>query len=92
MAVSQRSRVITLYKNLLYLGRDYPQGYDFFRSKCHAAFLKNRDIEEDKVRALLILYNIKMMTEFINLMNRCRLKNGSLRETISSKNWRLSTC
>merc|ERR1712025_599079 len=53
MAVSQRSRVITLYKNLLYLGRDYPQGYDFFRSKCHATFLRNKDLEEDQVEEWL---------------------------------------
>ena len=87
MAVSQRSRVITLYKNLLYLGRDYPQGYDFFRSKCHAAFLRNKDLEEDQVRAVLILYKVQMMTVSINLESLgCRLKNGLLRETTSSKN------
>ena len=42
---SQRSRVIQLYKNLLHLGREYPQGYDYFRSKCHNAFTKNKDIK-----------------------------------------------
>lgn len=28
---------------MLFLGRDWPAGYDFFRSRCHKAFIKNRD-------------------------------------------------
>jgi len=45
---SQRSRVIQLYKNLLHLGREYPQGYDYFRSKCHNAFTKNKNIKGEE--------------------------------------------
>ncbi|CAG9762500.1 unnamed protein product [Ceutorhynchus assimilis] len=41
--MSQRSRVVTLYKNLLHLGKEWPKGYDFFRSRLHNAFLKNKD-------------------------------------------------
>ena len=26
------------------MGRDYPHGYDYFRTRCHAAFLRNRDL------------------------------------------------
>jgi len=51
--VSQRSRVVQLYKNLLHLGRDYPQGYDFFRGKCHGAFLKNKEIPPEQVEEWL---------------------------------------
>ncbi|KAK8386125.1 hypothetical protein O3P69_010689 [Scylla paramamosain] len=40
--MSQRSQVIQLYKNLLYLGREYPMGYEYFREKLKNAFLKNR--------------------------------------------------
>ena len=47
---SQRSRVIQLYKNLLHLGKDYPQGYQYFRGKCHGAFIRNKDIEGDQVK------------------------------------------
>ena len=54
---SQRSRVIQLYKNLLYLGREYPQGYDYFRGKCHAAFMRNKGLEGPQVKSLIFLRN-----------------------------------
>ncbi|KAF7488008.1 LYR motif-containing protein 5A [Sarcoptes scabiei] len=38
-----RSQVLSLYKTLLYYGRDYPLGYKYFRDRCHRAFIKNRD-------------------------------------------------
>jgi len=44
---SQRSRVVQLYKTLLYMGRDYPQGYDYFRVRCHGAFMKNKDLSPE---------------------------------------------
>ena len=52
---SQRLRVIQLYKNLLYLGRDYPQGYDYFRGKCHSAFMRNKDLEGQQVRVCFVI-------------------------------------
>merc|ERR1712073_290758 len=52
-AQAQRSRVIQLYKNLLYLGREYPQGYDYFRTRCHNAFMKNKDIQGEQVEEWL---------------------------------------
>ncbi|XP_076047700.1 electron transfer flavoprotein regulatory factor 1-like [Oratosquilla oratoria] len=42
-SMAHRSQVIQLYKNLLYLGREYPLGYDYFRERLKRAFLKNRD-------------------------------------------------
>lgn len=37
--------------DLLYLGREYPQGYDFFRARLRKAFSRQRDLEdEDKIR------------------------------------------
>ncbi|KAJ8299789.1 hypothetical protein KUTeg_023849 [Tegillarca granosa] len=27
---------------LLYLGREYPKGYDYFKKKCKAAFMKTK--------------------------------------------------
>jgi len=41
---SQRARVMTLYRTLLHLGREYPQGYTYFRDRCHGAFLRNKDL------------------------------------------------
>ena len=36
------------------MGRDYPKGYDFFRTRAKAAFLKNKDVTDPEViRALL---------------------------------------
>ncbi|KAK9501783.1 hypothetical protein O3M35_012454 [Rhynocoris fuscipes] len=44
--MSQRTKVIELYKTLLHLGKDYPQGYDYFRSRLKKAFLKNKDVTD----------------------------------------------
>jgi len=50
---SQRSRVVNLYKTLLYLGREYPQGYVYFRDRCHSAFMKNSQLPPDQVEPWL---------------------------------------
>ncbi|OZJ01415.1 hypothetical protein BZG36_05676 [Bifiguratus adelaidae] len=45
--MSQRGKVIALYKQLVYLGREYPLGYEeFFRPRLKAAFLKKRDLKD----------------------------------------------
>lgn len=54
MANSLRGEVIKLYKNLLYLGREYPKGADYFRSRLKAAFLKNKDeTDPEKIKQLI---------------------------------------
>lgn len=36
---------------LLYLGRDYPAGYQFFRPRLHKAFMANAGLrDEDKIK------------------------------------------
>ncbi|XP_049267404.1 electron transfer flavoprotein regulatory factor 1 [Rhipicephalus sanguineus] len=45
---------VQLYKNLLHLGRDYPKGYDYFRSRLKAAFLKNRDVKDPEQLTMLL--------------------------------------
>ncbi|KAK5866755.1 hypothetical protein PBY51_011305 [Eleginops maclovinus] len=42
MANPLRAEVVRLYKNLLYLGRDYPKGGEYFRDRLRAAFSKNK--------------------------------------------------
>ncbi|KAH6641364.1 LYR family protein [Chaetomium tenue] len=42
-----RRQVIAIYKQLLYLGRDYPQGYDFFRPRLHRAFMANANLTDE---------------------------------------------
>ncbi|ROW16047.1 hypothetical protein VPNG_02503 [Cytospora leucostoma] len=33
---------------LLYLGREYPQGYDFFRPRLHKAFMGNAGLRDEQ--------------------------------------------
>ncbi|KAH6937085.1 hypothetical protein HPB50_025521 [Hyalomma asiaticum] len=40
--------------HLLHLGRDYPKGYDYFRSRLKAAFLKNRDVKDPEQLTMLL--------------------------------------
>ncbi|KAK9264321.1 growth hormone-inducible soluble protein-like protein [Lipomyces tetrasporus] len=41
-----RSKVIRQYKQLLFMGREYPRGYKYFRDKVHAGFKKNADLTD----------------------------------------------
>ncbi|CAG9864325.1 unnamed protein product [Phyllotreta striolata] len=41
--MSQRSRVINLYKTFLNLSKDWPKGRDHFRRGLHKSFSKNKD-------------------------------------------------
>ncbi|XP_050347199.1 electron transfer flavoprotein regulatory factor 1 [Nymphalis io] len=43
MSQPQRRAVLNLYKTLLFLGRDWPQGYDLFRKRLHNVFLRNSE-------------------------------------------------
>lgn len=54
MANPLRSEVVRLYKNLLYLGREYPKGGDYFRDRLRAAFAKNRSVQDpEKIKELI---------------------------------------
>ncbi|KAK4114835.1 hypothetical protein N656DRAFT_777019 [Canariomyces notabilis] len=43
-----RRQVIAIYKQLLFLGRDYPLGYDYFRTRLHRAFKANAHLEDEE--------------------------------------------
>ncbi|KAK3370076.1 hypothetical protein B0H63DRAFT_486085 [Podospora didyma] len=46
-----RRQVIAVYKELLTLGRNYPQGFDFFRPRLHRAFMANANLsDEEEIR------------------------------------------
>eukprot|EP01089_Gocevia_fonbrunei_P014097 TRINITY_DN3787_c0_g1_i1.p1 TRINITY_DN3787_c0_g1~~TRINITY_DN3787_c0_g1_i1.p1 ORF type:complete len:104 (+),score=16.47 TRINITY_DN3787_c0_g1_i1:83-394(+) len=47
--MSLRREVVNLYKQLLWIGRDYPAGYDVFRNGLKRAFLKMKD-EKDPTK------------------------------------------
>ncbi|CAH0380661.1 unnamed protein product [Bemisia tabaci] len=61
-AMSQKKRVIELYKTLLALGRDYPQGYDFFRARLKRAFMNNREeTSPEKIEEMINRGNAKFI-------------------------------
>lgn len=39
---------------LLYLGREYPMGYEYFREKLKRAFMKNREVTDPEQIKVLI--------------------------------------
>ncbi|KAF5713976.1 NADH-ubiquinone oxidoreductase complex 1 LYR family [Fusarium mundagurra] len=44
-------QVIAIYKELLYMGREYPLGFDYFRPRLHKAFIsKAGERDENKIR------------------------------------------
>lgn len=46
-----RRQVINIYKELLYLGREYPLGYGYFRQRLHKAFSGQAHLtDEEKIR------------------------------------------
>lgn len=49
-----RAKVKELYKTLLYLGKEYPLGEDYFKKKLKAAFLKHQDVTDPNDIELLI--------------------------------------
>lgn len=52
--MSQQTSVKQLYKTLLYLGREWPQGYDLFRKRLHKVFVKNSQETEPQKIDLMI--------------------------------------
>ncbi|KAF3389025.1 LYR motif-containing protein 5 [Penicillium rolfsii] len=46
-----RRQVINVYKELLWLGREYPLGYQYFRDRLHRAFAGQAHLtDEDQIR------------------------------------------
>ncbi|XP_045447322.1 electron transfer flavoprotein regulatory factor 1 [Melitaea cinxia] len=43
MSQPQRRAVLNLYKTLLHLGREWPQGYDLFKKRLHKVFVRNSE-------------------------------------------------
>jgi len=49
-----RYAVKQLYKQLLFLGKDYPKGQEYFNTKLKAAFMKNKDeTDPEKIKQLI---------------------------------------
>ncbi|KAL5340812.1 LYR motif-containing protein 5A [Aspergillus crustosus] len=43
-----RRQVINVYKELLFMGRNYPLGYGYFRDRLHRAFSAQSNIKDDE--------------------------------------------
>jgi hypothetical protein len=43
-----KREVIRIYKELLYLGREYPLGFDYFRPRLHKAFASQASLEDEE--------------------------------------------
>ncbi|TKA32178.1 hypothetical protein B0A50_01426 [Salinomyces thailandicus] len=43
-----RMEVIRIYRELLYLGREYPLGYDYFRPRLHKAFMAKASLQDEE--------------------------------------------
>lgn len=49
-----RFAVKRLYKQLLYLGKEYPMGEEYFKSKLKKGFMKNKDeTDPEKIKMLI---------------------------------------
>lgn len=59
----QRNRVVNLYKTLLFLGRDYPHGYDYFRTRLKRAFTKNKHVSDPEKIEVLIAHGNYVVKE-----------------------------
>ncbi|XP_005725138.1 LYR motif-containing protein 5A [Pundamilia nyererei] len=54
MANPLKTEVFRLYKNLLYLGREYPQGVAYFKQRLKSAFMKHKDVTDpEKIKQLV---------------------------------------
>ncbi|KAM4675064.1 electron transfer flavoprotein regulatory factor 1 [Discoglossus pictus] len=54
MANPLRGEVVKLYKHLLFLGREYPKGENYFKERLKRAFMKNRDVQDpEKIKELV---------------------------------------
>ncbi|KAF1946572.1 LYR motif-containing protein 5A [Clathrospora elynae] len=42
-----RHQVIRIYKDLLFMGREYPQGYEYFRTRLHKAFSSQMHLTDE---------------------------------------------
>jgi hypothetical protein len=51
-----RPDVRQLYKQLLFLGRDYPADFNVVRQKVRNAFLRNRDVSDEKAVEKLVAH------------------------------------
>ncbi|QIX01070.1 hypothetical protein AMS68_006587 [Peltaster fructicola] len=72
--MSLRHDVIRIYKELLYLGREYPLGYEYFRPRLHKAFTAKASLhDEEQIRkAIAQAEYVKKEIEALYYLKRYR--------------------
>jgi len=70
-----RRQVINIYKELLFLGREYPLGYTFFRDRLHSAFASKADLtDEEKIKeGIKSAEYVKKEIEMLYYLRRYRM-------------------
>ncbi|XP_011340096.2 trafficking protein particle complex subunit 2-like protein [Ooceraea biroi] len=69
--MSQRTKVVDLYKTLLYMGRDYPKGYQYFRTKLRRAFDKNKlETDPEKIDKMIGHESTKTMAACVAVIGK----------------------
>lgn len=83
-----KGKVIGLYKNLLYYGRDYPAGYDFFRHKLKKAFVKNSHLttEEDINKQLAVGEFVIKELDALYKLKKYRFLKRQYYDTVEEEN------
>ena len=71
MAGPQRRAVLQLYKELQFMGREYPGGAQYFNRKCKAAFLNNKD-ETDSAKIDMLLERGRFVQKEIEALYRLK--------------------
>ncbi|KAL3434307.1 LYR motif-containing protein 5A [Aspergillus tetrazonus] len=69
-----RRQVINIYKELLNIGREYPLGYDYFRTRLHRAFASQVHLkdEEDIRKGIARAEFVKKEIETLYYLKRYR--------------------
>lgn len=74
-------RVRDLYRRFLYVGRDYPMGLDYVRTKAKAAFMKNRHLTEPAEINKAIKHGRWMVRELIGVIQLKKYRTMNNRYT-----------
>ncbi|KAI9155152.1 LYR motif-containing protein 5 [Paramyrothecium foliicola] len=63
-----RRQVIAIYKELLFLGREYPLGFGYFRPRLHRAFMaKAGERDEANIRQGIEQANVTKMLALLEI-------------------------
>lgn len=66
-----RQRVLQMYKQMLYLGKDYPEGFQYYRKKLNDAFKRNAG-EADSTKIEQLLFRANFVTKEIEALYKLR--------------------